>query len=179
MDRFEIEDVLKSFRIVVDTREQNTNRAAARFAALGDNLERATLDYGDYCANVTLPDGKPLHDISVNRLFPPAVVERKMSLDELAGCFTRSRDRFRREFERAGDHGAKVYLLTECASWEKIYRHDYRSRFNPKAYSASFCAWLVRYGITPLFCEPGTSGKLIREILYRDIKERLKKGEYG
>ena len=48
MDRFEIEDTLKTFRIIADTREHNTDRAAARFAALGAGMERGTLDYGDY-----------------------------------------------------------------------------------------------------------------------------------
>lgn len=179
MDRFEIEDTLKTFRIIADTREHNTNRAAARFAALGAGMERGTLDYGDYCANVTLPDGRALYDTSVNRIYPACTVERKMSLDELAGCFTRSRERFEREFQRATEHKAKVFLLVECANYEAIYRHNYRSRFRPKSYIASLCAWVVRYNLIPVFCEPGTSAKLIREYLYRDIKERLEKGEYG
>jgi len=179
MDRFEIEDTLKTFRIIADTREHNTDRAAARFAALGAEMERATLDYGDYCANITLPDGKVLYDTSVNRIYPDCVIERKMSLDELAGCFTRGRGRFEREFKRAGEHSAKVFLLVEGSTYEQIYRHGYRSRFRPKSYIASLCAWVVRYNLIPIFCEPGTSAKLIREFLYRDIKERLEKGEYG
>ena len=179
MDRFEIEEVLKTFRVIVDTREQSAHRAAARFAALGDNLERATLDYCDYCGNVTLPDGKPLYSVTDGRIYPSCAVERKMSIDECAACFTRDRDRFRREFERAKAAGAKVYLLIEGGDWEKIRRHEYRSQFNPKAYTATLTAWMVRYDMTPLFCRPGTSGALIREVLYRDIKERLEKGEYG
>ena len=178
MDRFEIEDTLKTFRIITDTREHNTDRAAARFAALGAGMERGTLDYGDYCANITLPDGSSIYD-PVSRIYPICVIERKMSLDELAGCFTRNRERFEREFQRATEHGAKVFLLVESASYETIYRHNYRSRFRPKSYIASLCAWVVRYNLIPVFCEPGTSAKLIREFLYRDIKERLEKGEYG
>ena len=178
MDRFEIEDTLKTFRIIVDNREHNTDRAAARFAALGAGMERGTLDYGDYCANITLPDGSSIYD-PVSRIYPICVIERKMSLDELAGCFTRNRERFEREFQRATEHGAKVFLLVESASYETIYRHNYRSRFRPKSYIASLCAWVVRYNLIPVFCEPGTSAKLIREFLYRDIKERLEKGEYG
>lgn len=178
MDRFEIEDTLKTFRIIADTREHNTDRAATRFAALGAGMERGTLDYGDYCGNITLPDGSSIYD-PVSRIYPACVIERKMSLDELAGCFTRNRERFEREFRRATEHGAKVFLLVESASYETIYRHNYRSRFRPKSYIASLCAWVVRYNLIPVFCEPGTSAKLIREFLYRDIKERLEKGEYG
>lgn len=178
MDRFDIEDTLKSYRVIRDTREQLTARATERFAALGDSLECATLDYGDYCANITLPDGRNLYDTSA-RIFPACIVERKMSLDEAAACFTRERERFKREFERAGEAKAKIYLLIEGGSWEKIRRHSYRSRFKPKAFLASLTAWMARYDLTVIFCEPGTSGALIREILYRDIKERLERGEYG
>ena len=178
LDRFEIEDTLRTYRVVADTREQTNPRAAERFAALGPGLERATLDYGDYCANVTLPDGKHLYDISA-RIFPTCIVERKMSLDEMAACLTRNRERFKREIERAGESGAKIYLLIEGGSWERIRRHSYRSRFNPRAFLASLTAWMARYDLTVIFCEPGTSGALIREILYRDIKERLERGEYG
>lgn len=178
LDRFDIEDILRTYRVVADTREQANPRAAERFTALGPGLERATLDYGDYCANVTLPDGRDLYDIS-ERLSPACIVERKMSLDEAAACLTRDRERFKREIERAGDAGAKIYLLIEGGSWEKIRRHSYRSRFHPKAFVASLTAWMARYDVSIIFCEPGTSGTLIREILYRDIKERLERGEYG
>ena len=40
-------------------------------------------------------------------------------------------------------------------------------------------AWLVRYNANLIFCKEETSGRLIREILYRDLKERLENGEYG
>lgn len=180
MDSFTIQDTLKTFRIVADSREQANPRAAERFAALGPGLERATLDYGDYAANITLPDGHSLYTISDEsyRLYPTCVIERKMSLDEVAACFTRDRDRFKREVERAQERGAKFYLLIEGGSWEAVFRHSYRSRFQTKAFLASLTAWMVRYDMQVIFCKPGYSGDMIREILYRDIKERLERGEY-
>lgn len=177
MDNFEEKEILETFRIVVDTREQNTPRAARRFAAFGVPIERATLRFGDYCANITLPAGD-LMRIS-DTLTPRCVIERKMSLDELAGCFTRGRDRFRREFARAKEAGAKIYLLVEGGSWEAIERHRYRSKFNPTAFTASLVAWMIRYDAGVIFCKAEDSGRMIREILYRDIKERLEAGEYG
>lgn len=179
MDRFDIQDALETYRVIADTREQANPRAAERFAALGPGLERATLSYGDYCANVTFPDGRDLYDIS-GRISPACVIERKMSLDEAAACLTRERDRFEREFCRARDANAKIYLLIEDAGgWDAIRRHEYRSRFRPKAFIASLTAWMARYDATVIFCRPGYSGQMIREILYRDIKERLGRGEYG
>lgn len=178
MQFFEIENTLKTFRVIADTREQRTPRSEERFASIGSAIERATLNYCDYCANITLPNGVPIYDISTT-IKPVCAIERKMSLDELAGCFTRDRDRFEKELSRASENNSIVYLLIENASWEAIEKHRYRSRFNPNAFTASLVAWIARYNIRPIMCKADTSGRLIREILYRDIKERLTKGEYG
>lgn len=177
MDVFEIKEALETFRIIADTREQRTARASKRFESFGCPVERGTLDYGDYCANITLPGGDLLG--TAGRIRATCVIERKMSLDELASCFTRDRERFQREFQRARDAGARVYLLTEDGSWEAIIQHRYRSRFNTNAFLASITAWSSRYGIVPLFCHHAVSGRIIREFLYRDMKERLEHGEFG
>lgn len=177
MDNFEIHKILDTFEILVDTREQATMRASGRYEAFGVPYRKQVLNYGDYTYNVSIDD-KALHDkrLRVNGL---CCVERKQNLDELAACFTRGRERFQREFERAGDNNAKLYLLIENGSWDMIYDGQYRSKFSPKAFVASLTAWQVRYGLTVVFCEARNSGKLIKEILYRDIKERLERGEFG
>ena len=59
MDLFDVHDILDSFRVVVDNREQMTPRAAHRLKAIEAPIERGTLNYGDYAANVDI-DGKPL-----------------------------------------------------------------------------------------------------------------------
>lgn len=176
MNNFEIKKVLDTFEILVDTREQATKRASERYEAFGVPFRRQTLNYADYTYNVLIND-KPLHnpDVRVDGL---CCIERKQNLDELAMCLTRGRERFEREFRRASDKSAKVYLLIENASWDMIYDGQYRSRFKPKAFIASLTAWQVRYGLTTVFCEARHSGMLIKEILYRDIKERLEKGEF-
>ena len=177
MDHFEVSEVLDTFRIIVDNREQDTPKATERYKSFGVPYERATLSYGDYCGMVTI-NGSAIHDTS-KRISAKCVIERKMSLDELATCFTLVRDRFRREMERAAQNDATVYLLVESASFEAILNHRYRSKFNPSAFIASLMAWTVRYNLRPVFCKPDTSGQIIKEILYRDMKERLEKGEYG
>ena len=177
MDHFEIAEALSTFRILVDNREQATPKAVERYKSFGVPFERATLNYGDYCGVITV-NGSSIYDISKD-VKASCVIERKMSLDELASCFTRSRDRFRREMERACSSGSKVYLLVENGSYEGIIKHRYKSRYNPTAFLASLTAWTVRYNIIPIFCKAETSGQIIKEILYRDMKERLERGEYG
>ena len=178
MDIFEQREVLKSFRVIADTREQDTAKSRRRYVSIGVPVERAALDFGDYTWNAVLPDGRPIYDTET-RVYPEISIERKESLDELAQCFTRSRDRFRREFQRAAAHGARMILIVENASWENLLAGKYRSRFNPNAFAGSITAYMVRYNMGLLFCKEDISGRLIREILYRDLKERLERGEFG
>ena len=96
-----------------------------------------------------------------------------MHLDELCNCFCKDRKRFEREFERAKKAGAKVYLLIEDASWEQAYNGKYRSRMAPASLVASMQAWLARYNCQIIMCKQETSGKLIHDILYRELKEHL------
>lgn len=167
MHPIEVDSVLKTMCILVDSREQATKQAQRRYEAFGVPYERDKLDFGDYSAVFTLSDGVTLD------LRDSVAIERKMSLDELCGCYTHDRARFEREFERAKDAGAKIYLLIENASWELAYNGKYRSQMKPQALIASILAWLARYDCQIIMCKAETSGKLIHDILYREAKERL------
>lgn len=158
----EIKAALDSMTILVDTREQDNQRMRARLEAMGVPWERQKLNFGDYSVKC-----------DALSLAGQVAVERKMSLDEMAQCFTHDRARFTREFERAKGAGAKTYLLIENASWELAYAGRYRSKVKPSALIASMAAWLARYDCQLIMCSERTSGKLIREILFRELKERL------
>lgn len=157
---------MKTLTVLVDTREQDTPRFRRRMQALGLPYARRKLDFGDYACAVT-DSGREI-DLSGQ-----VAIERKMSLDELAQCYTRGRRRFEREFERAKAAGAKLYLLIEDADWERAYAGRYRSRLHPHALTASMLAWLARYDCQILLCAAETTPRLIRDILYREARERL------
>ena len=171
--------VLKSMRVLIDTREQDTPRARRRISVIGLPAERVALDYGDYSYNATLPDGSDIYDLTAGRIRPSCAIERKMDLDELAQCFCGQRDRFEREWERAADAGARLWLLIENASWAAVYGHRYRTLMNHDAFVQSILAFQCRYDSRLIMCDDIISGKLIHDILYRDLKERLERGEYG
>lgn len=164
--------------VLIDTREQPSERANQRFNSFGVPFRRKKLNYGDYTYNFILPNGEQLHeeDKPIN---PDVVIERKKDLEELSQCFCQSRERFKAEFERAKQNNASVYLLVEDATWEKLLRGKYKTRFNSKAYTASLVAWMIRYDIKIIFCRHETSGELIKEILYRELKNKLEGGFYG
>lgn len=167
MTPFEVSEALEHLTLLVDTREQDTLSFRRRVKEVGLPWERRKLDFGDYSMRVELEDGQEVD-------FSPAVaIERKMSLDELCQCYGRGRKRFQREFLRAKKAGAKLYLLIENGSWEKALSGEYRSRMQPQALTASLTAWLARYDCQVLFCQAKITPRLIREIVYREAKERL------
>lgn len=171
MDHFERDKILETFSILVDTREQDTAAARRRYASFGCPYQRAKLNYGDYTAQCVI-DGKTMYSVN-DPINPKVVIERKMSLDELAMCFGRERKRFEREFQRAKDSGAKIYLLIENATWENLLGGKYRSKLHPKAFFASITAWMARYNTEVIMCKAESSGRIIGEILYRELKEQL------
>lgn len=176
MTNFEIDDILKSFEILVDTREQPNRKAQKRYSQFGCPVKKRKLEYGDYTFNFTTQNGP--HFKEGEKVFPEVVIERKMDLVELSQCFCQSRKRFREEFERAKAHNSKIFLIVENSSFENLYAGKYGTKFNSKAFTASLWAWTARYNISTIFCKAEISGKIIKDILYRELKERLERGDY-
>lgn len=171
MEGFEIDNCLESLVILVDTREQPSERAQKRYDSFCCPYRREKLDFGDYSGAFILPSGT---EQKLN-----VAIERKMNLEEISSCFTHERKRFKAEFERAQEAGASVYLLIEDASWENLINGRYKTQFNPKAFLGSMFSWIARYDLKPIFCKHEVSGKIIHEILYRELKNRLEGGEFG
>jgi ERCC4-type nuclease len=162
MNPFDVKKELATMTVLCDTREQDTPRARQRLHRIGVPIERTALSFGDYSVRCNALD-----------LRDQVAIERKMDLSELAQCYCHGRKRFTNEFERARAAGAKLYLLVENGSLDAAYRGKYRSRVTPASFTASMLAWLARYNCQLLFCSEETSGQLIHDILYRELKERL------
>ena len=177
MNGADIDACLSSMSILVDSREQPTDKSLQRYESFGVPYKRCKLNYGDYSYNFVLPNGSLAYDTSSD-IIPAAVIERKMNLEELSSCFCQSRDRFEREFERAVSNNAKVYLLVEDANWEKLLHGKYKTKFNKKAFIGSILSWSIKYDIQIIFCQHEISGQLIKEILYRELRFRLLRGDY-
>ena len=171
MTVFEIDEALDGMVCLADSREQDTPRLRARLAQMNCPNEREKLNFGDYSAKFPLQSGKWF---SLEKLVS---IERKQNIDELCNCYCKDRQRFIREFERSAENGSKIYLLIEDATWEKIYAGKYQSKMRETALVASILAWLARYNCQVIFCKAETSGQLIKDILYREGKERMERGE--
>lgn len=161
----EIKSLLKQLTIICDTREQvNENITGYLDSKKIPRISRK-LDTGDYSAMIG--DMTLEHDV---------VIEKKNSIDEIAGNFTADRARFEAEFLRAKANGIKMFLLIEDCSWSSILAHDYCSKTLPQSLIASMLSWQIRFNITVLFCKPSETGQIIYGILYYAAREALKKG---
>ena len=172
MNPVDIKSVLEKAVLLVDTREQDTPALHRRLERIGLPHRREKLYSGDYSIASEI-DGAEI------TLSQTVATERKMSLDELAMCFGTDRQRFVKEFDRAKDSGMRLYLLVENASYENLYNHKYRSKLNPNAFIASLFAWMARYDCRVIFCKEETAPRIIHDVLYRELKERLERGEFG
>lgn len=176
---YDIEKVLETFQIVIDTREQSNKRAERRYLQFDVPYKKSALSVGDYCYDAVLPSGKHIIECGTKAITPLTAIERKMDLNELVGCFvSKKKEQFKNELERAKIAGTKMYLLVEDASWEDIYNHRYRSQMEPDTLLGYLIAYKVRYNMPIIFITAVNSGRLIEEILYRDLKERLSNGEF-
>lgn len=168
MHPLDVQDALDGMVILYDTREHETPKLKKRLQQMNCPAERAHIETGDYSAKFPLPDGSwyDMRDI--------CCVERKLGLDELCMNFGyKDRERFTAEFERAKKSGQRLILLVENATWDKIYLGNYVSKYNSKALVANILAWLARYDIRLLMCPDYMSGRVIRDTLYYEGRERL------
>jgi len=135
--------------ILIDSREKENSHILNYMAVNKISVKRKqTLKFGDY----SFID----HNTDYRNLI---VIERKNSLDELALNLTSGkkdnpvnrRERFKNEFKRAKEAGAKMVLLIENATQEDIKEHNYRSKLHPNAFIGSLNSWYNKGYIDNIF----------------------------
>lgn len=156
-------DIMKDMVILTDTREQKNGHILDYFDCIGATHREEKLETADY--TFILPNYPDLN------LDGAILIEKKNSLDEIAGNFTRDRERFVREFERIQEE--HLHLVIEGASWKKLLNGNYRSQFHPKSFMASLITFNVRYGCPVWFVNRDESPVLIYNLLYYELKEHL------
>lgn len=171
MEAYELDAAMKSMEIIVDTREKKNSHITALLDERKCSYKAQKLDYGDYTC--TYASGKN-NTVSIENI---AVIERKANLDELAGNITKGRERFEREFLRAREAGAKVFLMIEGGSYDAIQEHRYRSQLPPKAYLNTLFSWQQKYNITISFVSKKFAGNYIYATLFMALKNYLLHGK--
>ena len=163
----EIKRILKSLVVLCDTREQKNGRITATLDKLKVAHKPMALSYGDY--SVMLPAQQEV-GISRDTYFDSEIIiERKASLDELAGNFTVGRERFKDEMIRAGS-SHKYLLVEQSGGYTAILNHQYQSQLSAKSFFASLLSFQARYGLNVIFCGPDKTGEIIWGLLYYHVR---------
>lgn len=161
----ELGTFMKKMTVITDSREQKNEHIIEWLEDKKLPHVRRKLSVGDYSA--MLEDQTLEYDIAI---------ERKGSIDELAGNFTAERERFEREMLRGKACGTHMFLVLENCSWQDILAHNYRSKMLPKALMASMLSWQARFNLNITFCKPDETGAIIYSILYYSLREQLLRG---
>lgn len=173
----EIKRLLKeNFMILYDTREQQNSHILAYLDSKKVPYKRKKIDEGDYTAIIT-----KRADMGIYRdLYFPVAIERKNSVDELAGNLSEKTDthddiRLIRELQRAKTKGVKMYLIIEDKdAMENIRAGKYRSLYQPKAFLGRLSSIQDLYLHDTLFVDRKNTGFEIYRKLYYSVRNFLK-----
>jgi ERCC4-type nuclease len=144
--------------VLVDTREKVNQHILTKLNQLNIPYRLKKLNYGDYSFEW---NGTSYED--------KIVIERKASFDELIRNFTKGRERFKREFERA--KGCKVILLVE-SSIEQLEGHQYRSGMSPKDLKSFLNTWCYKYQLELHFLDKSKSCNFMLEQFREFVKKQ-------
>jgi len=156
--------------ILIDTREQENSHITDYFDKKKVKYKSKALSYGDY--SFCIPQNEALN-IPRDLYFDKQVmVERKGSLEELSGNFSKGRDRLEKEFALAPLTKA---LMIENANYSDIVTGNYNTQYNKKSFVATLHTFWFRYNI-PVFFMPDNrfSGVFIREYFEYYLKNKLR-----
>lgn len=173
----DIKKLLKeNFMILYDTREQQNSHILAYFDSKKIPYKRKKIDEGDYTAIIT-----KRHDMGIYRdLYFPVAIERKNSVDELAGNLSEKTDthddiRLIRELQRAKSKGVKLYMVIEDKdAMEHIKAGKYRSQYRPTAFYGRVRSIQTQYLYGMEFINKIDAGNTIYGILKYSVRNFLK-----
>jgi len=168
----EIKTLLGSMVVLVDTRERDHEHIWRYFLQKDINFEEKKMDTADY--SCYLPKNEDLGIMRPIFFTDSILIERKGSLDELAGNLTKDRTRFESELIRA--KGTNIALMIENATYTDLVMGRYRSEYNAKSFVATLATYSARYGLDVNFVEKELAGNWIYHRLYYAVREELLHG---
>ena len=177
----EIKKLLKeNFIILYDTREQVNNHILQYFDLKKINYKRQKIDEGDYTAIITKCPKMGIY----RDLYFPVGVERKNSVDELAGNLAEETDtrddlRLTRELRRAKEKGIKMFLVIEDEHGRRnILAGNYRSLYKPVSLMARLRSLQDQFLNGTVFINKNDTGEEIFGILKYSVRNFLKEGYF-
>lgn len=166
----ELKKILSSICLIVDRREQKCSHITDWFDKKKIKWVSRTLTNGDY--SFFIPKNPELNIDRDLYFDKDIIVERKNSVDELAGNFTKNRTRFEEEM---ATFPGKKFLLIEGNTYDDIVKGNYRSEYAAKSYVATLHTFNHRYNLEIMFMpEKEQSGLWIYSTFMYWLRERLR-----
>lgn len=167
----ELEILLDSIVILVDTREQENGHILEYLNKKNIKYKKMKLEYGDY--SFYIPKNTELGIVRDLYFKDVVSIERKGSLEELSSNFTVGRANIEEEFTRKS---GKMYLMVEDATYEDIVKHNYKTKYEPKSFIATLKTYEARYNINTSFVSKVGAGNYIYYTFRYYLREYLKRG---
>lgn len=166
----EIKRLTKSMIVLVDSREKKNSHILDYFRKQKIPFQTEKLEYGDY--SFMIPAAAAGEDIYFHR---DVIIERKASLEELSGNLAQERERFEREFLKARNDNAKIYLMVEdMGGYSSIISHKYNTQLTPVSFMSSLKTFEHRFDANIQFISPEYAGYYIVSTFQYFCREVLK-----
>ena len=170
----EYRQLIRNMLILVDTRDKSNQAILDEFDRQGIKYKKKALKTGDYSFAIEeCPElGFPYETLFTDEI----VIERKNSLDELAGNFANKTDdeRIFKEMNRMINI-ERVYLLVENNKLDDIYMHNYHSEYNPDSFIRTLLTWQARNGMHIYFVDKENMARTIYELCKNCLDSKILK----
>ena len=170
----ELKEILKKMVILTDTREKTNKHITDWFDKNKIKYKVKKLDYADY--SVYLPAGS-IKGIERDIYFTDSIcIERKNSIDEVAGNFKDDAVRLKNELLSLNKYDVKYFIFLEDALFHKHIRNgNFRSMYDSKTLYARFKGLEAEFNtvIVPISKEYMASE--IYNTLYYHVRAILKR----
>lgn len=168
----EIDEILKTLTIVIDTREKVNQHILDYLHKKEIPVKIQKLDTGDYGCMIPAND-----ELGVPRdMYLAARVERKAHIDEITGNLQKdTRSAFENELIRSQDIPFTL-IVEDKDGYEKMIKGQYRSRYNPLALLGTINTFKAKYNFELIYLDKIYSGNWIYHHFYYQAKHALRQG---
>lgn len=150
----EMDALLDSMVVLIDTREKQNKHITDYLDKHKVAWKKKALPAGDY--SFMLPKNEELGIDADMWFYNDVICERKASLDELEGNFSRERERFNNEFSRM--RAERRYLIVENGTYADVVNGNYGKHaksgskpFSPASYLGSLHSFNAKYNLELVF----------------------------
>ncbi|UBR30214.1 ERCC4 domain-containing protein [Bacillus sp. SD-4] len=168
----EIDSILKTLTIVIDTRENKNDHIRDYLHQKGIQIKNQKLDTGDY--GCMIPKNE---ELGIPRdIYLDSRVERKAHMDEITGNLQKdTQTAFENELIRSKDIPFTL-IVEDLKGYEKMLKGQYRSQYKPLALLGRLNTFKAKYNFEIVYLDKKFSGNWIYHHFYYQARHYLKTG---